>query len=130
MNIVSGLIIFVKDKSVDIGILRTMGLSKMSLVKIFVLIGSSIGIIGTTLGVSIGIIFCINIDKIQSFLENFLNINLFAPEIYFLSNLPARINYLEVIFIAGLTLFLTFISTIYPSIKSSKIDPIKVIRNE
>ena len=130
LNIISGLVIFVKDKNVDIGILRTMGISKISLIKIFVFIGSTIGIIGTALGVFLGIVFCINIEKIQSFFEHALNINLFAPEIYFLSNLPARINYVEVLFISCLAIFLTFISTIYPAIKSSKVDPIKVIRNE
>ena len=70
------------------------------------------------------------IDKIQNFLEYTLDISLFSPEIYFLSNLPARINYIEVLFISCLAIFLTFISTIYPAIKSSRIDPIKVIRNE
>ena len=130
MNIISGLVIFVKDKNLDIGILKTLGVSKFSLIKIFVLIGSSIGFIGTAIGVFIGIIFCINIKKIQLFIENLLNINLFSPEIYFLSQLPSRIDYWEVIFIAFLALFLSFVSTIYPAIKSSNVDPIKVIRNE
>ena len=130
LNIISGLVIFVKDKNVDIGILRTMGIPKLSLVKIFIFIGSFIGIIGTILGVLLGIIFCINIDKIQNFFEHNLDINLFSPEIYFLSSLPARINFIEVLFISFLAILLTFISTIYPAIKSSRIDPIKVIRNE
>ena len=130
LNIVSGLIIFVKDKNKEIGILRAMGLSKFSIIKIFLLIGSTIGVIGTFLGVVIGLIFSININKIQFLLENMIGINLFAPEIYFLSNLPSRIEYTEVIFIASISIFLTIISTIYPSIKSSKVDPIKVIRNE
>ena len=130
LNIISGLVIFVKDKNVDIGILRTMGIPKLSLVKIFIFIGSFIGIIGTILGVLLGIIFCINIDKIQNFFEHSLDINLFSPEIYFLSSLPARINFIEVLFISFLAILLTFISTIYPAIKSSRIDPIKVIRNE
>ena len=80
--------------------------------------------------VILGIIFCINIEKIQIFFENTLQLNLFAPEIYYLSNLPARISYFEVLFIAFLAIFLTFISTIYPAIKSSKIDPAKILRNE
>tara|TARA_B110000014_G_scaffold42504_1_gene28085 strand:+ start:556 stop:1812 length:1257 start_codon:yes stop_codon:yes gene_type:complete len=130
LNIVSGLIIFVKDKNKEIGILRAMGLSKISIIKIFLLIGSTIGVIGTFLGVTIGIVFSINIDNIQYFLETIIGISLFAPEIYFLSNLPSRIEYTEVIFITFISLLLTIISTIYPSIKSSRIDPIKVIRNE
>ncbi len=130
LNIVSGLIIFVKDKNIDIGILRTIGLSKFSLVKIFLLIGSTIGLIGTSFGIIIGLIFCINIESIQFFLESFLNLELFSPEIYYLSKLPARIDYLEVFYIGLLSIILTFVSTIYPAIKSSKIDPIKTIRNE
>ena len=130
LNIISGLIIFVKDKNKDIGILRTIGISKFSLIKIFLLIGSSIGIIGTLLGLILGIIFCLNIDTIQIFLENLFGTKLFSPEIYFLSSLPSRIDYTEVLFICILSIFLTFISTIYPSLKSAKIDPIKVIRDE
>ena len=130
LNIVSGLIIFVKDKNMDIGILRTIGLSKISLVKIFLLIGSTIGLIGTTFGILIGLIFCINVESIQFFLESFLSLELFSPEIYYLSKLPAKIDYLEVFYIGLLSILLTFISTIYPAIKSSKIDPIKTIRNE
>ena len=88
-------------------------------------------ILGTAiLGFILGIIFCLNIDTIQIFLENLFGTKLFSPEIYFLSSLPSRIDYTEVLFICILSIFLTFISTIYPSLKSAKIDPIKVIRDE
>lgn len=129
MNIISGLVLFVKDKNKEIGILRTLGVSQSSLMKIFILIGSTIGILGISSGTFLGIIFCRNIKKIQNLLESFLNVNLFSPEIYYLSNLPARINYYEVIFIIIISLFLTIIATIYPAIKSSRINPINVIRN-
>ena len=105
-------------------------MSKFSLIKVFILIGSFIGFVGTILGICLGILFCINISKIQLFLEKLFNINLFSPEIYFLSTLPARIDYLEVVFIAFVSLTLTTLSTIYPAIKSSKVNPIKSIRNE
>ena len=130
LNIISGLVIFVKDKNKEIGILRTMGMSRFSVMKIFFLIGSTIGIIGTIIGVLFGILFCINITRIQGFLENLFNANLFSSEIYYLSSLPARIDYFEVMLIAILGLLLTFLSTIYPALKSSKINPIEVIRNE
>ena len=129
MNIISGLVLFVKDKNKEIGILRTLGVSQSSLMKIFILIGSTIGILGISSGTFLGIIFCRNIKKIQNLLESILNVNLFSPEIYYLSNLPARINYYEVIFIIIISLFLTIIATIYPAIKSSRINPINVIRN-
>ena len=86
--------------------------------------------IGTISGVILGITFCINITKIQYFFEIIFNIDLFSPEIYFLTTLPSRINYWEVLFIGLVSLFLTIIATIYPAIKSTRINPIRVIRNE
>ena len=109
LNIISGLVIFVKDKNKEIGILRTMGMSRFSVMKIFFLIGSTIGIIGTIIGVLFGILFCINITRIQGFLENLFNANLFSSEIYYLSSLPPRIDYFEVMLIAILGLLLTFL---------------------
>ena len=130
LNIISGLVIFVKDKNKDIGILRTLGMSKFSLLKIFLLIGFSIGLLGTISGLILGLIFCININKIQIFLEKIFNIDLFSSEIYFLSSLPARIDYYEIIFICLISLLISLLASIYPAIKSSRINPIKIIRNE
>ena len=130
LNIISGLVIFVKDKNKDIGILRTLGMSKFSLLKIFLLIGFTIGLIGTISGLILGLIFCININKIQIFLEKIFNIDLFSSEIYFLSSLPARIDYYEIIFICLISLLISLLASIYPAIKSSRINPIKIIRNE
>ena len=112
LNIISGLVIFVKDKNKDIGILRTLGMSKFSLLKIFLLIGFSIGLLGTISGLILGLIFCININKIQIFLEKIFNIDLFSSEIYFLSSLPARIDYYEIIFICLISLLISLLASI------------------
>ena len=95
MNIISGLIIFVKEKNKDIGILKTIGLSNKSLIKIFLSIGLIIGLIGTIFGGLVGVIFSLNIKSIQFFIENILHTDLFAKEIYYLSNLPSRLSTLE-----------------------------------
>ncbi len=130
MNIISGLIIFVKEKNKDIGILKTIGLSNYSIIKIFFSIGITIGFMGSSLGVLIGVIFSNNIKLIQSFLENLLDTKLFAEEIYYLSSLPSEIKIEEVIFIFFISIMISFLSTIFPAIRSSNVDPIKSIREE
>ncbi len=130
MNIISGLIIFVKEKNKDIGILKTIGLSNYSIIKIFFSIGITIGFMGSSLGVLIGVIFSNNIKLIQSFLENLLDTKLFAEEIYYLSSLPSEIKVEEVIFIFFISIMISFLSTIFPAIRSSNVDPIKSIREE
>ena len=130
LNIISGLIIFVKEKSKDIGILKTIGMTNKSIVKIFFTIGISIGFIGSLLGLIIGVIFSTNIKSIQIFLEKILNTKLFAEEIYYLSSLPSKINTNEVILVFLTSITISIISTIFPALRSAKIDPIKSIRNE
>ena len=130
MNIVSGLIIFVKEKNKDIGILKTLGMSNFSVVKIFFSIGIIIGIIGATLGVLIGVLFTINLEYIQNILENILNTKLFAEEIYYLSSLPSEIKIKEVIVVYCTSLIISVLSTIFPALRSAKIDPINSIRND
>ncbi len=130
LNIISGLIIFVKEKNKDIGILKTIGMTNISIIKIFFTIGISIGLIGSFLGLIIGIIFSININSIQIFLEKILNTKLFAEEIYYLSSLPSKINIYEVILILMTSIIISVISTIFPALRSANIDPIKSIRNE
>ena len=98
MNIISGLIIFVKEKNKDIGILKTVGLNNKSLIKVFLSIGLIIGLVGTFLGSLLGIVFSLNIKSIQFFIENILNTKLFAKEVYYLSNLPSKLNSSEIIF--------------------------------
>jgi len=130
MNIISGLIIFVKDKNKDIGILKTLGLSDKSILKIFFSIGILIGLLGSTAGVIIGVAFTLNIQFIQNFLEKLLNTKLFAEEIYYLSSLPSEIRIEEIFLIFITSVLISMLSTIFPALRSSKVDPIKTIRNE
>tara|TARA_B100001057_G_scaffold500217_1_gene614108 strand:- start:4164 stop:5426 length:1263 start_codon:yes stop_codon:yes gene_type:complete len=130
LNIISGLIIFVKEKNKDIGILKTIGMTNRSIIKIFFTIGISIGLIGSFIGLIMGILFSINIKSIQIFLEKTLNTKLFAEEIYYLSSLPSNINTNEVILVLFTSIIISVISTIFPALKSAKIDPIKSLRNE
>ena len=130
MNIISGLIIFVKEKNKDIGILKTLGFSNFSILKIFFTIGITIGLIGTVSGTLIGIIFTENINYIQFILEKLLNTELFSEEVYFLSNLPSEVKYEEVLFVFLISLIITILSTIFPAIRASNIDPVETLKNE
>jgi len=130
MNIISGLIIFVKEKNKDIGILKTMGLSNFSLIKIFLSIGFIIGFIGTFMGGALGIIFSLNIKSIQLFLENILSTKLFAKEVYYLSNLPSKLDNLEVLYVLIISIIISLIATSFPAYRSIKIDPIESLKNE
>ncbi len=130
LNIVSGLIIFVKEKNKDIGILKTIGMSDSSIVKIFFTIGISIGLIGSLIGLFLGIIFSLNIRSIQNILEKILNTKLFSEEIYYLSSLPSKVSINEVIYILLTAILISILSTIFPALRAAKIDPIKSIRSE
>ena len=130
MNIISGLIIFVKEKKKDIGILKTLGFSNLSILKVFFFIGLIIGLIGTITGTLLGIIITENLQYIQFLLENLLDTELFSEEIYFLSTLPSDIKYEEVLFVFFISLIITILSTIFPAIRASNIDPIDTLKNE
>jgi len=130
MNIISGLVIFVKEKNKDIGILKTLGFNKVGILKIFFLIGLIIGLIGTVLGTFLGIIVTENLKYIQILLENLLDTELFSEEVYFLSTLPSDIKYKEVIFVFFISLIITILSTIFPAIRASNIDPINTLKND
>ena len=130
LNIVSGLIMLVKDKTSDIAILRTMGASKNSIMRIFFITGAFIGITGTFLGVVIGIVFCNNIDFIRLLISNITGTNLFSPDMYYLSKLPAEINISELISVIVMSLSFSVIATLYPSYRASKIDPVEALRYE
>ena len=130
MNIISGLIIFVKEKNKDIGILKTIGVSDLSLMKIFMSVGLTIGLIGTLSGTFLGILFSLNIELIQKFIENLFNTNLFAKEVYYLSSLPSRLDFFEVLLVVIISLIISILSTVFPAYRSSKIDPINIIKND
>ena len=129
-NLISSLIMLVNNKRKDIGILRTLGVSKTQLLKIFILNGFFIGFIGTVLGLVLGILFCQNINQIKDFLELFLDSELFSEEIYFFSQLPIIIDFKEIILIVIISLLLSFVATIYPAYKASKVEPIHLIKWE
>ncbi|MDC0625588.1 lipoprotein-releasing ABC transporter permease subunit [Alphaproteobacteria bacterium] len=130
MNIISGLVIFVKEKNKDIAILRTLGFNKIGILKVFFLIGLTIGLIGTFLGTFFGIIITENLKYIQIVLENLLETELFSEEVYFLSTLPSDIKYEEVFFVFFISLIITILSTIFPAIRASNIDPVNILKNE
>lgn len=129
-NIISSLIMLVKDKGRDIAILRTMGATRGMIMRIFLIAGASVGIIGTMAGFGLGLAFASNIEGIRRFIEKFTGTDLFAAEIYFLSQLPAVVDPTEVTAIVLMGLGLSFLATIYPSWRAAKIDPAEALRYE
>lgn len=129
-NIISGLIMLVKDKGSDIAILRTMGATRGAIMRIFLISGTSIGVSGTLLGLVLGLLFADNIDIIRVWFEGLTGAELWAAEIRFLSNLPSRIDPTEVSAVAGMGLGLSFLATLYPSWRASRIDPVEALRYE
>jgi len=127
-NMISGLIMLVKDKSKDIAILRTMGATRIMIMKIFFLSGASIGLLGTLLGLFLGVLFCENIEIVKQLLEYITGSELFSPEVYFLSTIPAEINWWEVMAIVCMSLLLSLSATIYPSWRASVTDPVETLR--
>ncbi len=129
-NIISSMIMLVKDKGQDIAILRTVGASRGSMMRIFMLTGASIGILGTFAGAVIGIAFAVNVERIRQFLEGLTGTELFAEEIYFLSQLPAVIDWGEVVTVICMALVLSVLATIYPAWRAARLDPVEALRYE
>jgi len=130
LNIISGLIMLVKDKAGDIAILRTMGASRGAVMRIFFIAGASIGVTGTLLGLIIGVVFCTYIEEIRQALSSLLGTTLFDPTIYFLSRIPAEMDPREVGFVVALALALSFLATLYPSWRAARLDPVEALRYE
>lgn len=129
-NIVSSLIMLVKDKGSDIAILRTMGASRSSVMRVFFLAGSSIGALGTLIGFGLGLSFAGNIDVIRVWLEGLTGAELWAAEIRFLSHLPAKIEAAEVVMVVAMGLVLSMLATVYPAWRASRLDPVDALRYE
>jgi lipoprotein-releasing system permease protein len=128
LNIISGLIILVKDKGSEIAILRTMGTSQGSIMRIFLITGASIGVVGTLTGVIVGLVICRNIESIRQILSWLTNTDLFPSELYFLSKLPAEIDLVETITVVIMALTLSFLATLYPSWRAARLDPVEALR--
>jgi lipoprotein-releasing system permease protein len=129
-NIISSMIMMVKDKGRDIAILRTMGASRGTILRIFMLSGASIGIVGTAAGVVLGIVVTRNLEAIREFLQNILHVNLFSAEIYFFTRIPAHIDMNEVAAVVVMALALSFLATLYPSWRAARLDPVEALRYE
>jgi lipoprotein-releasing system permease protein len=130
LNIVSGLIMLVKDKGSDIAILRTMGATQGAIMRIFLITGASIGVVGTVVGFLLGTLICLNIESIRRFLSWLTNTELFSPELYFLSKLPADMNVKETTAVVVMALGLSLLATLYPSWRAARLDPVEALRYE
>lgn len=129
-NIISSLIMLVKDKGRDIAVLRTMGASRGMIMRIFFMTGASIGVVGTLAGFVLGLLFCLNIETIRKGVEFLTGTELFSAEIYFLSRLPAKVDTGEVVTVVLMALILSFLATIYPAWRAARQDPVEALRYE
>ncbi|MER8779764.1 lipoprotein-releasing ABC transporter permease subunit [Mesorhizobium sp. M0018] len=130
LNIISGLIMLVKDKGHDIAILRTMGATRGAILRIFLMTGAAIGVVGTIAGVLLGIVICLNVERIRQFFSWLANERLFNPELYFLSQLPARMDASETISVVLMALALSFLATLFPAWRAARLDPVEALRYE
>jgi lipoprotein-releasing system permease protein len=130
LNIISGLIMLVKDKSRDIAVLRTMGATKGSIMRIFFITGASIGIVGTLAGFVLGVLFVGNIEVIRQFVGWLIGVDMFSSELYYLTEMPAEMDWREVLQVVAMALVLSMLATVYPAWRAAKMDPVEALRYE
>jgi lipoprotein-releasing system permease protein len=129
-NIASSLIMLVKDKGRDIGILRTMGASQGAIMRVFLITGAAIGVVGDLVGFLLGLVVCLNIESIRQFMSWLTNTELFSPELYFLSRLPAELDVGETMAVVVMALALSLLATLYPAWRAARLDPVEALRYE
>jgi lipoprotein-releasing system permease protein len=130
LNIISGLVMLVKNKGRDIAILRTMGASQSSILRIFIMAGASIGVAGTLAGLLLGTLFCANITAIQNFVEWATGTAVFSADIYFLAHIPAKIDWVEVAGVVSISTLMSVLATLPPALRASRLDPVEALRYE
>jgi lipoprotein-releasing system permease protein len=130
LNIISGLIMLVKDKGHDIAILRTMGATSGAVMRIFLMTGAAIGVAGTLAGVVLGVVICLNVERIRQFFSWLSGTTIFNPELYFLSQLPAKMDPGETVSVILMALVLSFLATLFPAWRAAKLDPVDALRYE
>ena len=128
LNIISGMVMLVKEKGADIAILRTMGATRGAILRIFLINGTAIGFSGTLAGFILGLLFAENIETIRSWLNSMLHTNLFPAELYFLSKLPSVVDPSDVMTVVGMTLTLSLLATLYPAWRAARLDPVEALR--
>jgi lipoprotein-releasing system permease protein len=129
-NIISSLIMLVQSKGSDIGILRTMGASRGTIMRIFLIAGSSIGVVGTMIGLVLGVVTCENMEAIRQLVQRITGTQVFDPELYFLSQLPAQMSVGEVTTVVLVALVLSILATLPPSWRAARLDPVEALRYE
>ena len=129
-NIISSLIMLVKDKTRDIAILRTMGASSGAVMRVFLMSGASVGVLGTIAGFALGLMLALNVETVRKGIEILSGAQLFSAEIAFLSQLPSRVEAVEVVAVVLMAIGLSFLATLYPSWRASRLDPVEALRYE